>query len=121
MERPINEAGAVTATIVQRARFGLGAVAVEYMNQQQATPKPVNAQREILRFTRMPSLPQAILLLLPTSPARYYGHLRHGPVLTKERRDQAMKKLRQLSVERSYYNRLHRPRLARRPSHCPVP
>ncbi len=42
------------ATIVQRARLGFGAVAVEYMNQQQATANPINAQSEILRFMRSP-------------------------------------------------------------------
>jgi hypothetical protein len=57
--------------IVQRARLGLGAVAVEYMNQQQATANPVIAQRPILRFMKIASLlfPKAILLFLPTSPA----------------------------------------------------
>jgi hypothetical protein len=44
------------ATIVQRAMFGLGAVAVEYMNQQQATANPLSAHRQILRFMRMPTL-----------------------------------------------------------------
>jgi hypothetical protein len=36
------------ATIVQRARWGLGAVAVEYMNQQQATANPASAHKQIL-------------------------------------------------------------------------